>query len=153
MEIAIVAKAKQGYIYRYMREHNMSNKALAEALGTDPVMVSSILNFRWLPGKIRKKNDITERLEKFFGLPIDFLFPPEITKEIAKRLGRSFVKFEEVDLLQIENVNQKYLSYDPQQNDPAELLDNVLTLALSTLNPREETCLRLRHGIGEGAKP
>ena len=153
MEIAIVAKAKQGYIYRYMREHNMSNKALAEALGINPVMVSRILNFRWLPGKIRKKNDITERLEKFFGLPIDFLFPPEITKEIAKRLGRSFVKFEEVDLLQVESVNQKYLSFDPHESDTAELMDHTLTLALSTLNPREETCLRLRHGIGEGAKP
>ena len=152
MEIAIVAKAKQGYIYRYLREHNMSNKDLAEALGTSQVMVSSILNFRWLPGKVRKKNDITERLERFFNLPIDFLFPPEITKEIAKRLGRSFVKFEEVDLLQIENVNQKYLSYDPHESDTAELMDYTLTSALSTLTPREETCLRLRHGIGEGAK-
>ena len=153
MEIAIVAKAKQGYIYRYLREHNMSNKDLAEALGTSQVMVSRILNFRWLPGKVRKKNDITERLERFFSLPIDFLFPPEITKEIVKRLGRPFVKFEEVDLLQVESVNQKYLSFDPHESDTAELMDHTLTSALSTLTPREETCLRLRHGIGEGAKP
>ena len=152
MEIAIVAKAKQGYIYRYLREHNMSNKDLAEALGTSQVMVSRILNFRWLPGKLRKKNDMTERLQKVFSLPFDFLFPPEITKEIVKRLGRPFVKFEEVDLLQVESVNQKYLSFDPHESDTAELMDHTLTSALSTLTPREETCLRLRHGIGEGAK-
>jgi len=158
MKIAIVAKAKQGIIYRHMIENDLSISELAARIGIHYGTMSRIIGFKWLPPQEKGlpgyslKMKTVYKLQKYFNMSVDVLFPPEITEEIAEHLSKTHVDIREVDLLQIENVNQKYLSYDPQQNDTAELLDSVLTSYLSTLPPRYEMCLRLRYGIGEGVR-
>ena len=148
MEIAIVARAKQGYIYRYMITRNMSAKQLAGEIGIDQVTIGRIINFKWLPPKRRKKNDITEKLEKYFKIPIDILFPEEFTQEIAQKIGRKFVKFEEVDILQLESIPERYLPYI-EQNEliDEESIDEAIKKALSSLTKREEDVIRRRFGI------
>ena len=151
MEVAIVAKAKQGYLYRYMVENGLTANKLAERIGITPATFGKMLNFQWIPSgrKRRKPGDMIDRLEYYFKIPIEVLFPPELTREVAKKLQRKRTSFVEVEFLQIEKVEQKYISYDPTQ-DVEESVDRSLTVVLDSLTPREEKCLRLIFGIGQG---
>lgn len=142
MEIAIVAKAKQGYIYRYMLENKMTVSQLAEHIGVRYPTMCSIINFRWTPGR-RKTNDIAERLEKYFRIPIEMLFPPELTGAILEKLGKTHVRIQEVELLSLDGINQKYLMYDNEDNEDLDV-DKIL----ATMTPREEKVTRLLRGIG-----
>ena len=142
MEIAIVAKAKQGYIYRYMIENKMTVSQLSERIGIPYAKMCKIINFRWTPGR-RKTNDITERLEKYFRIPIEMLFPPELTGAILEKLGKPHVRIQEVELLSLDGINQKYLMYDNEDNEDLDV-DKILT----SLTPREEKVTRLLRGIG-----
>lgn len=148
MEIAIITKAKQGYIYKYMMQNNISAAELGRRIGISPSHMGQIINFQWLPPQKRKMvGGVVDRLEAYFKIPIEMLFPPELTKEITEKLKLPHIDFREVDCLQIETVNQKFLSYDPQQKDPFSEMVDFIPMALGTLTPREETCLRLRFGI------
>jgi transcriptional regulator with XRE-family HTH domain len=159
MEIAIIAKAKQGIIYRHKIENKLNARQLSERIGISYATMNNILNFRWLPPQKEDhpqsralKMKVVYKLQKYFNIGIDVLFPPELTKEIAEKLQGTYVNFRDVDFLQIENVNEKYLSYDPQQIDGfGEMADHIPEI-LGTLNPREEKCLRLRYGIKMEAK-
>lgn len=146
MEIAIVAKAKQGYIYRYMVENKITVSQLAERIGLPYPTMCNIINFRWAPGR-RTTNGITQKLEKYFGIPIEMLFPPELTGRILEKLGKTHVRIEEVELLPIEGISQKYLMYDNEDNEDLNV-DKIL----ATLTPREEKVTRLLRGIGTGAQ-
>jgi DNA-binding XRE family transcriptional regulator len=158
MEIAIVAKAKQGYIYRHMIENGLSIQDLSDRIGITRQTLYAMINFRWLPpegGKNKrvgagysKKMKTVYKLQKYFNVGIDVLFPPELTEEIAEKLRGTHVDFREVDFLQIEHVGEKYLSYDPQQIDGFEEMADGIPRMLCTLNLREEKVLRLRYGIG-----
>lgn len=153
MEIAIISKAKQGYIYKYMLQNNMTAGELAKRIGITPGEMGKIINFQWLPTrKITKKGTIKEssyikKLEDYFKIPIEILFPPEITNEIAKKLQRKYVQIKEVELVQLEGINQKHLIYDNGNNEEAENLCNALTPILSTITAREEKVIRLIYGI------
>lgn len=153
MEIAIVAKAKQGYIYRHMIENHLSANELARRVGLDPQRMGKIINFKWLPPKYRKGRRVVDKLEAYFKVPIEMLFPPELTKAIAARLNRKYIEFKEIETVSLECADQRFLSYDPQEaNGFAEMADNLPKI-LCTLMPREETCLRLHYGIGgEGSE-
>ena len=144
--IAIQVKAKHGYIYQYMIEHKINASELARQVGTDPSKIGQIINFQWIPPK-RAKGGLIDKLESFFKIPIDMLFPPELTEEIAKRLGKKQVIFKEVTLLQLQEAPSKALVYDPEENQEEEFQSRELTKSLATLRPREETCLRLLFGI------
>jgi transcriptional regulator with XRE-family HTH domain len=150
MEIAILVKAKQGYIYRYMLEHNMSAAQLAREIGVDSSGMGRIINFQWTPPQTKKRSRYTEKLESYFKIPIEILFPPELTAEIAQKLNRKHVRFEEVELLQLEGVNQKYLVYNSGNEDALdeEFRKKYIDKILCTLMPREEKVLRLAYGIG-----
>lgn len=158
MEIAIVAKAKQGYIYRHMIENGLSIRDLVVRTGIGHPTICNIINFKWLPpdkekckspGGFARKMKTVYKLQKYFNVGIDVLFPPELTEEIAEKLRGTHVDFRDVDFLQIENVNEKYLSYDPQQIDNFEEMADRVPEILNTLTRREEKCLRLRYGISD----
>lgn len=153
MEIAIVAKAKQGYIYRYMLERGMSASALARELGTNPSMMGKIINFRWIPNSRRAEGrDLIRRIEEYFHIPIEILFPPELTREMSEKLSKRFVKIEELDLVALEGISTKYLSYDPLENaDTEELLGKVMD-HVSELTERQRTVIECLYGIGQDAK-
>lgn len=161
MEIAIVAKAKQGYIYRHMIENGMGLSDLSDRIGISSPVLRKIINFMWFPpnkeqckspGGFAMKMKTVYKLQKYFNVGIETLFPPELTEEIAEKLRGTHIDFREVDFLQIESVGEKYLSYDPQQIDGFEEMADRIPEILGTLNPREEKCLRLRFGLGgEGA--
>jgi transcriptional regulator with XRE-family HTH domain len=148
MEIAIVARAKQGYIYRYLREHNLSVKELGRKIGVNQVTMSRIINFKWVPYLSGRGSsgsvETAKKLERFFHLPIDQLFPPELTKEMFKKLSRDFCKIEEIEMLSLDGVGQKYLVYDNEETpDPTDAIRNIL----AGLAPREEKVLRLIFGL------
>ena len=150
MEIAIISNAKQGYIYKYLLQNNMTATDLSKRIGISPTAMGKIINFQWLPPKGKRgrgENHYTAKLERYFKIPIDILFPPELTSEIAKKLQRKYVQIEEVELVQLEGINQKYLIYDNSDNIESENLCNALMKQLSTLNAREEKVLRLIYGI------
>lgn len=149
--VALVVKAKQGYIYQYMRDHQISASELARQVGTSPAMMGKIINFQWVPPLKRRRNgDLVDKLESFFKIPIEILFPPELTGEIAERLGKKQVIFKEMTFLPLQEANQNALIYDAGGSQEKEAQSYVLTKRLATLRPREETCVRLLFGIAEG---
>lgn len=146
MEIAIVAKAKQGYIYRYMVEHKMSACQLAEEIGMSSAQLGRLINFQWYPKKTGRRCESLDKIEKYFKIPIEMLFPPEISEEILTRLGKKQVIIQEVEMLRLESVSQKQLIYkQTSENDVCDVVEDVL----KELNPREEKVLRLLFGISE----
>jgi len=56
--IAIVAKAKQGYIYKYMLENNLCAAELARQLGLRPSRMGEILNFKVKVNGLQSKDRI-----------------------------------------------------------------------------------------------
>lgn len=148
MEIAIISKAKQGYIYNYLKANNMTLAELATHIGISYSKMCNVINFQWLPPKRRKIGDLSGKLENYFHIPIEMLFPPELTPAIAERLGRKVVQIQDVEFLCLEDTHPKYLSYEPRDNDDEEHLIMKLYEQLNTLRPHEEKCLRLIYGIG-----
>ena len=149
MEVVIIAKAKQGFIYRHMIERGLSGKELADKIGLSQQMLGKILNFQWFPSNNRRAGNTISKLENYFHVPIEYLFPPEITEEIAAKLGKKRVEFRDVDLIALDSVEQEYLTYDPQEGQEEERLAAALEQNISSfLRPREEKCIRLLFGIG-----
>jgi len=147
MEIAFKIKAKQGFIYRYLQTHKMSQMALAKEIGIPQVTMGKIINFRWLPSSRNSHSkNLIKKLEDYFHVPIEVLFPPELTKEIAEKLGRHRVAYKEVELLSLSDVPEKYLIAQNTHNNLEETafaIDGVL----DTLTCLEEKTLRLRFGL------
>ncbi len=54
MEVAIVSKAKQGFIYRYLKENGITSKGLAGKIGITEQTMCSIINFKWTPTSKRE---------------------------------------------------------------------------------------------------
>ena len=144
MEIAIIAKAKQGYIYRYMVEHKMTAAALAAEIGISGTQLGRIINFQWLPAG-KRRGCVTDRIEKYFRIPVEMLFPKELTQEIAQKLSRKYVNIQEVDTISLEGIGQKFLAYEPD-SDNEEIFDR-LTQTLNTLKPQEKDVLVKRFGL------
>lgn len=150
MEIAIVAKAKQGYIYRYMLENNITAAELARRLGISASSMGAIINFKWIPPQKRKiQGGYVDKLESYFNLPIEMLFPPELTKGVAEKLGRKHTHFQDVEILPLNGIQPKYLSYDPGENEKKEEQIILLQKALKTLTRREEDIIKKAYGLGE----
>ncbi|MFZ2809405.1 MAG: sigma factor-like helix-turn-helix DNA-binding protein [Desulfosalsimonadaceae bacterium] len=143
MEIAVISQAKQGYIYRYMLNRGLTAAALAKEIGTDPVTMGRIINFQWLPTTRGKR--ITEKLERYFHLPIEILFPPQLTAQIAERLSRKHVQVEEVEFVALEAANDiAYIEYDSDEGMSAA---KVLHEQMEKLSDSERFVLRRRFGF------
>ena len=148
MDIAIIAKAKQGYIYKYMVDNNMTASALAKEIGVKPQTMGRIINFKWMRPMRRRSGDITEKLEKYFKIPIEVLFPNELTADIAEKLGRKYVKYQEIDTIQLESISTKYLPFTEQEECFDEInIYEKLDKALNTLTNRQADIIKRRYGI------
>ena len=102
------------------------------------------------PSKRRRSlkiKSVSERLEEFFHMPIEFLFPKELVPEIMERLGKKRTIVHELDLVSLNDVDQKYLTYTMDSQIETSSFYEELYKLLPTLLPREEQCLRLRWGL------
>ena len=59
-KIAIVAKAKQGFIYEYLIKHNLSMSQLAAQIGISYNTLRKIINFEWTPAISAPRNSWRE---------------------------------------------------------------------------------------------
>ena len=145
MEIAFVIKAKQGYIHKYMVSRGLSAVKLAELIGLSTGQMGDILNFKWLP--TARNTVIIKRLEDFFHIPIEILFPPELTRDVANKLSKKCVRDGEVDLLSLSYAKETaYLPYDGE-------IDNLwepVAKAMEYLTPAEQVVIRKRFGLEDG---
>lgn len=158
-KIAIVAKAKQGFIYEYLIKHNLSMSQLAAQIGISYNTLRKIINFEWTPAisaprnswREIKKMEVILKIQRYFNVDIELLFPAWMTKELAEKLQTEYVDIKEIDCLQIQDVSNKLLMYEPF-GDKEDFLLNAcekIPKVLSTLTRREEICLRLRFGLHE----
>lgn len=161
MEIAFILRAKQGYIYRYMVERNITAGALAKEIGIAQTLMGRIINFKWIPStqKLKGRNlvhkrELIRKLEDYFHLPIEYLFPPELTEEIAAKLSKRHVKIEEVEVVSLNYAQVKNIAYVGGPDGLDKVFENIPAV-LGTLHPREEKVVRLMYGIGseERRKP
>lgn len=147
MEIAIVARAKQGYIYRYMKERGMTVLQLAKEIGLPYPTMINLINFRYLPP--RPGSLTAQRLEAYFHIPTDILFPPELENAVRERMGLPRVIYREIDpadLISITDVDQRLLTYKEEINfEEKDLLDKLLAV----LNPRERHVIEQSMIAGE----
>ena len=144
MEIAIISKAKQGYIYKYILDHCMSASGLAREIGIAPTQMGKIINFGWLPSLRGTGPKLVKKIEDYFHLPIEFLFPPELTREIAEKLSRHHVLIEEVDFVSLGCAkNVAYIGYDSEAEEKCSVLDEQL----AALSEREQYIVRSRFGF------
>jgi RNA polymerase sigma factor (sigma-70 family) len=145
MEIAIVAKVKQGYIYKYMQDRGYSASRLASEIGFSQSKMGEIINLHWIPGP-RSKN-VIKRLEEYFHVPIDILFPPEFTKDLADRLGKKHIKYEEIDFVALEDAPRHYLTFNPDDIRGRDDMEARVVLALDSLSSREKEVINYRFGF------
>lgn len=153
LEVAIIAKAKQGYIYRYMLENNMTASELARRIGINPSAMGRMINFQWLPNKNKRQSrELIKKFETYFNMSIEVLFPPELTEEIREKLGRKHVHFQEFEFLRLEDIQPKYLSYDLREEEAIKEQSSEIQKALKTLKPKEEEILKKRFGFNGEAQ-
>ena len=137
MEIDATIRLRHGYIHRYLTEHQMSRDQLAKEIGISQATFVKILNFKWLPYNQWKTKLVVQKLEKFFNRPIEVLFPPELTQDIADMLSKKITKFYEVDLVSLTDIDPKYLITN--ENDSVEEDERlpILDEVMDTLTERE----------------
>jgi len=146
-DVAILAQIKQGYIYKYMQANDLTQRELARRIGIGEVILGRIINFKWLPTSPKtgrgKKSHVVKKLEQYFGFSVEVLFPPELTEEIAARLSKKHVAFKTVELLQLDCINPKYLSYEQAETEDEAIIENLL----QCLSPQEFTVIKSRFGL------
>lgn len=142
MNIAITAKAKHGYIYRYMQEQGISASALGREIGIHPTAIGKIINFKWVPGP--RSGGVIAKLEEYFKIPIDQLFPPEFTAPLAEKLQKQYVKYAEVDLVYLGQLpDVEYIGYDGGLDEQFTSVEKSMAL----LSERERGVIELRFGL------
>lgn len=147
MEIAFSIKAKHGYIYRYLQENNMSAKELSKQIGLSEQTMGKLINFVWAPGR---DCDTIDKLEAYFKIPFEQLFPEPLVAAIEKKLGRKRTVYKEIDFVSLEGLDERHLiDYLTPESEIIEREIGEERMELfSTLSPREEKVLRLRLGTG-----
>ena len=154
MKIEIEAKAKHRFLYQYMQENNMTIKELAEHIGISAVILGQMISFRYIPGSASTHpRSIARKLEAYFRIPFEDIYPQWFTDEMSAKLSGKVVKYQEVQFDQLESVPTRYLSYD---HDPEEILQDVtaerlleenLKKALSRLSIKERQVMLMRYGL------
>lgn len=157
IEIAVVSKMKQGYIYKHMIENNISANELSRRSGINNVILGKIINFKWIPSRSNYQCKKTiEKLENYFKVPIEMLFPYELTQEIADKLSKKYIHIHEIETVSLGNIDTKYLEYNPQDSidEEREFVDmgDRINKALGTLCDKEVAVLKARFGINEEPK-
>ena len=149
MKIAFLVKAKHGHIYEYMTRNNLSAAELARQIGIHQTSMGKILNFKWRPGKIR--TSFIEKLENFFHVPIDYLFPQELTESLSNELSKKRVKIKEIDLLSLEDVKTQAIEFTPEDDAERSILVDFMKDSLDKkLTVKEgEVIKRIFYGESE----
>lgn len=154
MKIDFVIKPKVALIYDYMKEHNLNQKQIADIAGISQNALSQILNFRYIVKDINNSTYLI-KICNIIGCTPEDLYPPELTNEIRKKLGKPVVISRQIEftalpyneLLALESGD------DPTEYTEKEELKNQLRKIIgTTLSPKEEKIIRMRFGIGEPDK-
>lgn len=151
MKIALSVKVKNGVIYKYMKENNLTCVELSRIIGINVTTLYSIINFRWkydwsvmAPRQCRwKQEKLAKKLEDFFDMSIEEIYP---TRKEAEQLIGEKVLFKDVELIPLECAPQAQISYNMESD--REINSDDLDKIMATLRPSEESVLRLRYGLG-----
>jgi len=141
-KVALSVKAKNGIIFQYIKENNITIKQLASFIGVSANWLSSVLCFNYVP---KHKTESVNKLLEFFGCSFEEMFPTQKLK---------FLKGDHYTYQEIPK--EKLLSWEDEQlkclPDKKEIdlnkLDDELEKTLSTLKKREKYIIKLRYGIG-----
>jgi len=151
MEVVILARAKQGFIYKHMKERGLSVAGLAKRIGISYRTLSLIMNFQW-PRTTRhtlykSHNGTVARLEAYFNVSIDEIYPLWINESNLPGEKEISIDYNAVTLA---SAPEQYLEWRPRDVDHV-VMDRAtdrLPALLTTLRPREEKVLRLLFGVG-----
>jgi hypothetical protein len=153
MRIALSIKAKNGYIYQYMKEHGLNAQQMAKEIKISLSTLREMLNFKWSyltinrnhifrKGLSPRKSKVITKVEEFFQLPISEICPKPVDCEA---LQQEHVIVKNVDLLSLNDIKPYELTYDP--SEPEIVVIKAVHDILGTLTPHEEQVLRLTFGI------
>jgi transcriptional regulator with XRE-family HTH domain len=149
MEVALVVKAKSGFLYRYMLERGWTAADLSRDCGLSQGTVGDMINFRWLPNPDTERGQkMIQRIEEYFRVPIEIIFPPELTREIATKLSKKHVEIKELDCVALEGTNQRYLICDTGADETMEVLTDRVTAQLAWLDPQQRDVIERLFGMG-----
>jgi transcriptional regulator with XRE-family HTH domain len=153
MEIALRIKAEPGIIHRYKKENGLTVKQLSEQIGISSPTLLKILSFtfdpnlkeRYLTGKhkekYRGKKPTVAKLEKFFKLPFEDIYPFDEDSRTDLRGER--VRYGDIEFVGLECAKEEQIIWHKEDNDNGNDAIDRLDGILDTLNPREQKVLRL----------
>ena len=145
MKLAFDCRVKHGFICQYLEDKQMTQKQLAAEIGISVQTLIRIITINYHITNYCKTTKVIEKLEKYFKLPSEFLFPEEYHILVEKKIGRRRREYKEIELVSLESIDRRQLSYEPNYNsiEVTEIVDKVL----SDLPGRQEDVLRRRFGF------
>lgn len=148
MQIAVKARAKNGYIQRALDSRGWTQKQLAHELGVDQASMGQYLHFKSVP---RKKETI-EAFERFFKLPIEMIFPETLkSQSFKKRFSKSQVWYTSVPDDMLEYTSAGMIEHQTAEDYTQEYeVREELRRLLHKLPKRLRIIINLRYGLTDG---
>jgi RNA polymerase sigma factor (sigma-70 family) len=146
--IAIQSKAKNGILYKFIKDRGMTQSDFARAIGEYTSRVGSWFNLKDFP---RKK--AMEKVCNYMGMLPEDIFPEFIRNPDFLKLCKNTVTYHEVPIDFLPFTELKELAYtSPTQEDDFNTLEKreVIQHVLKTLTPKEEKVIDLYYGISDG---
>jgi RNA polymerase sigma factor (sigma-70 family) len=146
MKISVLVKAKNNFLTQFLAENNLNQAELAKLIGIHASIFGDMLNFRWIP-----VNQVyIKRLEEFFHVPIEDIFPPELTREIASELSKKYLIEKEIDITYLPSIQHLQIPYT--ENFDEALQHQGILSVIETLSTREQQIIKGRFGIDSAEK-
>lgn len=137
MDIALEIKAKHGFLYKYLKNHNMTIQDLADGLGISYQSLCDYISFRRVPAPGKT---VATKFENYFHVTFDMIFPPELTKKSSINLRPKRIVYQTIDNERLSYDDIKMLTYDSDE-DSKKKLNNDEELIVWNENP-EIDCIK-----------
>ena len=145
MKLAFDCRVKHGFICQYLEDKQMNQKQLADEIGISVTTLIRIMTINYRIRKDGRTTKVIEKLEKYFKVPSEFLFPEEYQILVEKKIGSPKRVYKEIELVSLESIDRRQLSYEPDY-DSIEVTE-IVEKVLSDLPGRQEDVLRRRFGF------
>ncbi len=151
MQIALIAKVRNGALVRYRQAHECSQKAAAEVVGVTIGEWNSVECMRFIHVSL----DAVTRIADGIGISVDEVCPPDLRKK-NWNLDRIYYRDVEPGRLIAADQIRRLILPDPadeaQRNMDANLLREQLRASLAILEDRQQVILKLRFGLTDGGR-